>query len=635
MLYRVQKCYESPLWRNYFPLTLAYAQKCAEHVYLRHLKGKERKTLLARDCESLLLFFQKHPPVSCEGWEIYTMLCAFRKKSTKSLRSAVISFWHKKSGLSAQQYKFFLKNFGTFFSPSCHTKRLRLLMGEKRNTEIKEFCTALRAHKKCPASFLFMAKLLQEKFSWKNTEYHNMYGHYQDDPLVQEAYFLYLLRYHEKESLEEMEKRLGMAYALLTKLCPQKKDTPWHEGIQKHIVHMAVCYKRAAHDTPLPEKHRHALLEKAIDVLHHGEKFFPCGSHLWQEALWTKGIIYMALHMPAEALKCFQRISSTQKKISHHCTKREIARSLYYEGLCWERLHNKKKAMNAFRKATTYKQFFYGQVAHAKIGETITLSFVPLSQKKLCSSPLSVEIFSILAQWKKCDAKARNDAPLTIFLQEAAPHIKKEKTYGTFIDFLQKWVPDFSLHFARKVLPKDGSTVFKALYPTLPPHVMARSEPLLSLVHAIIRQETSFHEKAVDAFNGRGLMQLSPETAKEYAQRLQIPYNEAMLLDAKYNVRLGTAMVSRYITLFQGNYFVAMAAYNAGLGRVWAWIGNQKVESGIENCVQWMENIPLLTTKNYVENVLENSVIYHALFSSPVKPEDWVAMTKTFQRKPH
>ena len=63
-----------------------------------------------------------------------------------------------------------------------------------------------------------------------------------------------------------------------------------------------------------------------------------------------------------------------------------------------------------------------------------------------------------------------------------------------------------------------------------------------------------------------------------------------------------------------GSYPLAAAAYNAGPGNVNKWLRqNGDPRTGAIGWVDWIERIPFFETKNYVQRVVENAVVYEAL----------------------
>jgi soluble lytic murein transglycosylase len=129
-----------------------------------------------------------------------------------------------------------------------------------------------------------------------------------------------------------------------------------------------------------------------------------------------------------------------------------------------------------------------------------------------------------------------------------------------------------------------------------------------------MRQESSFDPGAISPSGARGLMQLMPFTAQTVAKDLGINSSLAGLTaDPAYNMRLGTEYLRQMLDRFDGSLPLAVAAYNAGPHRVDQWLEeNGDPRTGSVAMLDWLELIPINETRNYVQRVLENVVIYRA-----------------------
>jgi soluble lytic murein transglycosylase len=124
----------------------------------------------------------------------------------------------------------------------------------------------------------------------------------------------------------------------------------------------------------------------------------------------------------------------------------------------------------------------------------------------------------------------------------------------------------------------------------------AKIDPLL--IAAVINAETHFQVAAVSPRGAIGLMQVMPATAKEMAAELGISsLNDAALMDPSVNIRIGSLYLRRMLRRFNGDLVLGLAAYNAGLGTVDAWI--------LQNPLLRYEvnDIPYEQTRTYVKYV--------------------------------
>lgn len=103
----------------------------------------------------------------------------------------------------------------------------------------------------------------------------------------------------------------------------------------------------------------------------------------------------------------------------------------------------------------------------------------------------------------------------------------------------------------------------------------------------IIQAESGGDPTAVSSKGARGLMQLMPDTAKEMAAELGVPYDEERLTsDPNYNAALGTQYINKMLGRYGGNATLAVAAYNAGPGAVDKWIkeyGDPRIQPNAAN----------------------------------------------------
>ena len=171
-------------------------------------------------------------------------------------------------------------------------------------------------------------------------------------------------------------------------------------------------------------------------------------------------------------------------------------------------------------------------------------------------------------------------------------------------------LPEQAVAIARRA-GRDGVMLPGAGWPTAvqPPPGPVEQAVILGLV----RQESSFDVQALSPVGARGLMQLMPATAAQVAKRLGVTADvNALTTDAGYNMRLGTSYLQGLLTQFGQALPLAIAGYNAGPSRVQDWLIGTDPSAGPADMIDWIELIPFNETRNYVQRVIENIVIYRA-----------------------
>jgi soluble lytic murein transglycosylase len=130
--------------------------------------------------------------------------------------------------------------------------------------------------------------------------------------------------------------------------------------------------------------------------------------------------------------------------------------------------------------------------------------------------------------------------------------------------------------------------------------------------YGLIRQESRFIINARSEVGAGGLMQVMPDTAAMVARKIGLgTISRARMNDIDTNILLGTYYLSMIYNQLDRSAVLATAGYNAGPGRSRKWQANlpRPVEGAI-----FAETIPFNETRDYVKNVLSNTVYYAALF---------------------
>jgi soluble lytic murein transglycosylase len=176
---------------------------------------------------------------------------------------------------------------------------------------------------------------------------------------------------------------------------------------------------------------------------------------------------------------------------------------------------------------------------------------------------------------------------------------------------LRVGLPDTAVFIARR-MGRDGLLLPEAGWPIAvdPPDGPVDTSVALGL----IRQESSFDVAAISPSGARGLMQLMPFTAQAVAKQIGTATSLVSLTsDPAHNMRLGSEYLRQMLDRFDNSLPLAVAAYNAGPHRVDSWLAeNGDPRVGPVDMLDWIELIPINETRNYVQRVLENVVIYRA-----------------------
>jgi len=137
------------------------------------------------------------------------------------------------------------------------------------------------------------------------------------------------------------------------------------------------------------------------------------------------------------------------------------------------------------------------------------------------------------------------------------------------------------------------------------------------IVAALMCQESTFVANIRSPAKAVGLMQLMAPTARQYSRKVGIPYSSNVLTTPELSIRVGTAYLADQLREY-GQWYLVLAAYNAGDSRVRRWVPERPGLSQEE----FIDDIPFYETQGYVRRILATAEDYRRLYPSDISTED-------------
>ena len=299
---------------------------------------------------------------------------------------------------------------------------------------------------------------------------------------------------------------------------------------------------------------------------------------------------------------------------------KSIALGEYWLGRTALVLGDYKAAMVHFHGSAKYPQYFYGQLARQSIDSRpahLEITSTPLPTKADIEAFVARDAVRAIGvaratgydgaipQFMLALARKLTNPAEVVLLVELAK-ITGNRQVGLR---LAKIAFNRDLPVGDYALPIGVMPEFKSL-------LTERVDP--ALVHALSRQESEFNAAAKSPVGAAGLMQLMPATARATAKAYKVKFDAAQLTNPIYNSQLGEAHLRDLIDSYGGSYFLSLAAYNAGGGRVAEWTKsfgdprNPHVDP-----VDWIERIPFTETRQYVIKIMESLQLYRSRLAGP------------------
>ena len=349
---------------------------------------------------------------------------------------------------------------------------------------------------------------------------------------------------------------------------------------------------------------------------------FPYPTFLSQsvDLAFLRGMIYFdGLGQYKKALYQFQKVLSlidAKKSIEKKPLCRYKAKALFWSGLCYERMKNKKMAMTQWKKASRFCFYFYGQMAQYKLGRPITMHFSKADVKKGLQSHDQKQLVRIINTLDHQD-KTHQYPIIGSLLKDLEAIGKTPSDKKKTLSIIAQLAPHKTTYAAR-VMSQDASCVFPQAYPMAPVPIPYKDP---ALIHAIILSESAFEPNVISVAGAQGLMQIMPKESEHFCQKLSVPYDPDIIFDPAINIRLGIAVLKDKQTKMR-SMIPILASYNAGETKVSEWLKQSPRLKTNNDVWIWMESVPFHETREYVPRTLGHYATYRWMGKKPMTPKD-------------
>lgn len=326
----------------------------------------------------------------------------------------------------------------------------------------------------------------------------------------------------------------------------------------------------------------------------------------YTDLAWMGGQAAMTkLGRPREAVALFNLYANAAKSAQTR------SKGFYWAGRAAEASGQSALATSYYENAGQYFDQFHGQLALERLGRpvappsgrrTVEVSSAQREAFETSSLVRAVRYLGAQGQW----------FDQTKFVRAIAENASTDLDSVLATELAQKINrPDLAVMIGRNARSAGLGDYLRSAFPQV--QVPSEISGSWTMIHAIARQESQFDRQIISRAGARGLMQLMPGTARETANAAGLSYDIGSLFDPTYNVRLGSTYFGQMMDRYAGSYVLAVAAYNAGPGNVDRWLRTVGDPRSGMDVLTWIDNIPLSETRNYVQRVLENAVVYDLL----------------------
>ena len=553
-------------------------------------RAAEKQMRPGENALTVISFFRSTEPQSGNGWARLAEAYATTGKSAEAL-AAARSAWSS-SSLSAYDEQSLFARFGSQLTAADHDKRVDALLFDRKTTDAYRMMpwTTPTRRGAFNARIAMIARMPDAE-----TRYAAVAGQVTSDAGLMMARARYL-----RDSGYETAARQLMAR--------QHNFTHRPTDPDKFYEMLELLAVGAMSDRQY---------QLAYDIGRQVDDAFAPGADIslksygvrdkYTTLTWTAGTAALErLNRPRDAVVLFDKYANGGRSLQ------VATKGWYWAGRAAVQAGDHMGARAHFERAAATPELFYGQLALERLGRIVPAPagtpslLVTNDQRAAFYGKRLVQAVRLLGQQGRWDEQS-------LFVRALSEDLNSDGERILAMELAAQIArPDLSVWTARSARNGGSAFYYKATYPT---HAYSvPSGRVWSLVHGITRQESSFDKRAVSHAGARGMMQLMPGTAREQAGKSGYGYDYARLTsDPNYNVMLGSAYFQRLLSAWDGSYPLAVASYNAGAGNVRKWVRAYGDPRGQVDIVSWIEKIPFVETRGYVQRVLENTVVYDRL----------------------
>lgn len=331
-------------------------------------------------------------------------------------------------------------------------------------------------------------------------------------------------------------------------------------------------------------------------------------------AHWTAGLAAWRLRDLDGAAGHFERLAQSEKASSWN-----RAAGAYWAGRAHQRQSREAEAFRWWTSAAAFPTTFYGLMARHRLNLQPGVTFGgPIPDRAETDLFLARPRAARAAALAQVGERDRAERELLVL-----PDWREPTVWRPLLRLAQSaGLPRLGLEVAQRLSNNaDRGDPQVDLGATLYPFAPWRPDEGFhldrALIHAFIRQESSFDPQAKSPDGARGLMQLMPRTAA-YLDR-SANYRGAerdLLYDPGRNLALGQRYLRRLMASrrVNGDLLRLAVAYNAGPGNLGKW--ERRMDHG-DDPLLFIESLPTLETRLFVERVLTNLWLYRLRLDQP------------------